>query len=63
MSNNSLIKDLGPIDSYTDEDLKDWLDIFNNNERGRMTIPECPFLFYEVRREWIRRGNCREEPK
>jgi len=61
MSIGSLIEDTGPIDSYSDQDINTWLDEFKRDYECRIFIPGCPFSFWEVRREYIRRDNCREE--
>jgi len=43
------------IESYPDDTIKDWLDEFNSQDSESLFIKDCPFGFYEVRREYIRR--------
>jgi hypothetical protein len=43
------------IASYPDETIKDWLGEFNATDSDSLYIKDCPFSFYEVRREYLRR--------
>jgi len=48
------------IASYPDETIKDWLDEFNASDSDSLFIKDCPFSFYEVRREYLHRNFIQE---
>jgi hypothetical protein len=54
-----ICKPVSPIDSYSDDTIRDWLDEFNANPNDPF-IDGCPFSYYEVRREYLHRKNLRD---